>query len=109
MEQAVKDRLEDSEASVLVTTPDLLGRVPENDLPKLEKVVLVGENVEADGRYIDYHEEMKQASEEFDIEWVDLEDGLVLQLYFRFNREAKRCLSCALCDDSALSDGKMGA
>ncbi|MFC0015513.1 MULTISPECIES: acetate--CoA ligase [Allobacillus] len=78
MEQAVKDRLEDSEASVLVTTPELLGRVPENELPKLEKVVLVGEKVEADGRYIDYHAEMKQASEEFDIEWVDLEDGLVL-------------------------------
>ncbi len=36
MEGAVRDRLEDSEAKVLITTPELLERVPLNDLPALK-------------------------------------------------------------------------
>lgn len=76
MEQAVRDRLEDSEAKMLITTPELLERVPEKDLPNLEKVVLIGG--ESSGDYISYEEEMKDASEDFDIEWVDLEDGMLL-------------------------------
>ncbi|SDJ55271.1 acetate--CoA ligase [Salimicrobium halophilum] len=76
MEQAVRDRLEDSEAKMLITTPELLERVPENDLPDLKQVVLVGG--EGSGDYISYEEEMKGASEDFDIEWVDLEDGMLL-------------------------------
>src|SRR5699024_5527148 len=38
MEQAVWDRLEDSEASVLVTTSELLKRVPYKKLPGLKKI-----------------------------------------------------------------------
>jgi len=78
MEQAVRDRLQDSEAKILITTPDLLGRVPQDDLPDLEKIILVGDHQETSDKYIDYKEEMKQASTEFDIEWVDLEDGMVI-------------------------------
>ncbi|MDC3415243.1 acetate--CoA ligase [Terrihalobacillus insolitus] len=78
MEQAVRDRLQDSEATMLITTPDLLYRVPQEDLPDLKKIVLVGDKVEASERYIDYFAEMKQASEDFAIEWVDLEDGMIL-------------------------------
>ncbi|MBD1222279.1 acetate--CoA ligase [Virgibacillus halodenitrificans] len=78
MEQAVRDRLQDSEATVLITTPDLLYRVPQEDLPSLEKIILVGENNESGEQYIDYHEEMKSASEDFAIEWLDLEDGMLL-------------------------------
>ncbi|GLO64236.1 MULTISPECIES: acetate--CoA ligase [Oceanobacillus] len=78
MEQAVGDRLEDSEARVLITTPELLYRVPQDKLPNLEKIVLVGDNSETDDKYIHYDEEMKDASEEFDIVWVDLEDGMLL-------------------------------
>ncbi|HLR61183.1 MAG TPA: acetate--CoA ligase [Lentibacillus sp.] len=78
MEQAVRDRLEDSEASMLVTTPDLLERVPQDDLPDLEKIVLVGDNIESSDKYIDYQQEMKDASADFDIEWVDLEDGMLI-------------------------------
>ncbi|SFD71961.1 acetyl-CoA synthetase [Lentibacillus persicus] len=78
MEQAVRDRLEDSEASMLVTTPDLLERVPQNDLPDLKKIILVGENNESSDKYIDYHQEMKEASTDFNIEWVDLEDGMLI-------------------------------
>lgn len=78
MEQAVQDRLEDSEATMLITTPDLLYRVPQDQLPDLKKVVLVGDSKDIDDSYIDYHAEMKEASDEFDIEWVDLEDGMVI-------------------------------
>ncbi|WP_173918050.1 acetate--CoA ligase [Halobacillus sp. Marseille-Q1614] len=76
MEQAVRDRLEDSEASVLITTPDLLERVPQEELPNLEKIILVGAS--DPGKHISYDEEMAFASEEFEIEWVDLEDGMLL-------------------------------
>ncbi|GAA0439103.1 acetate--CoA ligase [Lentibacillus halophilus] len=78
MEQAVRDRLQDSQASMLVTTPDLLDRVPQEDLPDLEKIVLVGENNETSDKYIDYASEMKEASSEFAMEWVDLEDGMLI-------------------------------
>ncbi len=43
MEGAVRDRLEDSEAKVLVTTPELLERVPVKELPNLKHVFLVGD------------------------------------------------------------------
>ncbi|WP_175615104.1 acetate--CoA ligase [Piscibacillus halophilus] len=78
MEQAVQDRLEDSEAVMLITTPDLLYRVPQDELPNLKKVVLVGDSSDISDGYIDYYEEMESASEDFDIEWVDLEDGMVI-------------------------------
>ncbi|RDW15267.1 acetate--CoA ligase [Oceanobacillus arenosus] len=78
MEQAVRDRLQDSEASVLITTPDLIDRVPQAELPNLEKIIIVGDNVEKNDRYIDYKREMESASEKFAIEWVDLEDGMIL-------------------------------
>ncbi|WP_042220830.1 acetate--CoA ligase [Oceanobacillus manasiensis] len=78
MEQAVRDRLQDSEAKVLITTPDLLERVPQQDLPSLEKIVLVGKGEESSSVYVDYEAEMEQASDEFSIEWVDLEDGMLL-------------------------------
>ncbi|WP_339230788.1 acetate--CoA ligase [Oceanobacillus sp. FSL K6-2867] len=77
MEQAVRDRLQDSEAKVLITTPDLIERIPQEELPQLETIILVGEAGVAH-TYIDYHSEMAQASDEFDIEWVDLEDGMLL-------------------------------
>ncbi|WP_020007481.1 acetate--CoA ligase [Salinicoccus albus] len=76
MEKAVKDRLENSDAKVIVTTPDLLPRIPLDDLPSLEKVVVVGDG--ADDRHIDFDKSMEQASDAFDIEWLDKEDGMIL-------------------------------
>ncbi|ENH98470.1 acetyl-CoA synthetase [Gracilibacillus halophilus YIM-C55.5] len=78
MEQAVRDRLEDSQASMLITTPELLERVPVDELPDLEKIVLVGATGVDVSNYIDFDHEMEGASESFDIEWVDLEDGMVM-------------------------------
>ncbi|MCA0171554.1 acetate--CoA ligase [Bacillus sp. RAR_GA_16] len=78
MEGAVRDRLEDSEAKVLVTTPELLERVPVDELPNLESVVLVGENVEEEGPYIDFYKHFESAEKKLKIEWVDREDGMIL-------------------------------
>ncbi|MBM7660514.1 acetyl-CoA synthetase [Bacillus mesophilus] len=78
MEGAVKDRLLDSEAKVLVTTPSLLERVPLEDLPALKSVILVGENVHEDGMFIDYYAKMKDASKHLEIEWLSKTDGLIL-------------------------------
>jgi acetyl-CoA synthetase len=78
MEQAVRDRLEDSQAVAIVTTPELLPRVPVKDLPHLKHVILVGDNIQADPGQVDFKGEMAQASDELAIEWVDREDGLIL-------------------------------
>lgn len=78
MEGAVKDRLEDSKAKVLVTTPELLGRVPIEELPDLKTIFLVGENVEETETLIDFQKHMHEADHNLDIEWVDREDGLIL-------------------------------
>ncbi|WP_246056087.1 acetate--CoA ligase [Alteribacter natronophilus] len=78
MKDAVKARLEDSEAKFLVTTPDLLPRVPLDELPNLEKVVIVGDDVPAGERFVSYFDKMKAASKESAVKWVDLEDGMIL-------------------------------
>jgi acetyl-CoA synthetase len=76
MEKAVKDRLENSEASTIITTSELVGRVPVDELPDLQHVVVVGDEVDED--HIDFRKLYQDASDEFDIEWLDKEDGLIL-------------------------------
>nr|WP_263312985.1 acetate--CoA ligase [Mammaliicoccus sp. Marseille-Q6498] len=76
MEKAVKDRLENSEAKVIITTKDLVGRIPKDELPHLEHIVIVDEDVSDE--YVDFNKELEQADESFDIEWLDKEDGLIL-------------------------------
>ncbi|MCU4768635.1 acetate--CoA ligase [Bacillus toyonensis] len=78
MEGAVRDRLEDSEAKVLITTPGLLERIPLNDLPALKTVFLVGDNVEEGGKTVAFNPLFEQASKELHIEWLGREDGLIL-------------------------------
>lgn len=79
MEGAVRDRLEDSEAIAIVTTPQLLPRVPVAELPALKHVILVSEDeLTLEEGQVDYHKEMASASDKLDIEWVDREDGLIL-------------------------------
>jgi len=80
MEEAVRDRLQDSGAVMLITTPELKTRVPVKDLPALKHIILVGHK---QGEPLAPHEhswdaEMAEAPEKFDIEWVDLEDPLIL-------------------------------
>lgn len=78
MEGAVRDRLEDSEAKVLVTTPELLNRVPLDDLPALKHVFVVGENVNENEKIIDFYKKFEAADSKLEIEWVDRQDGLIL-------------------------------
>ncbi|WP_446663270.1 acetate--CoA ligase [Geobacillus sp. CCR] len=78
MEGAVRDRLEDSGAKAIITTPELLPRVPVGDLPELKYVFLVGDGIVEEGPYIDLKKRMNEASKHFDIEWVDRQDGLIL-------------------------------
>lgn len=76
MEKAVTDRLENSEAKVIITTNTLLPRIPVDQLPHLETVVVVDDDVGDD--YVDFNKEMKAASTDFDMEWLNLDDGLIL-------------------------------
>ncbi|WP_068781958.1 acetate--CoA ligase [Paenibacillus sp. GM2] len=78
METAVKDRLEDSGATAIITTPALLPRIKRDELPLLKTVFVVGENVAEDENTLDYHAKMKQASPEAEIEWLNREDGMIL-------------------------------
>ncbi|MBY0098974.1 acetate--CoA ligase [Mesobacillus maritimus] len=78
MEGAVRDRLQDSEAKVLVTTPELLKRVPVEELPALKHIFLVGSDVEESGNFIHFNQKLAEASKSLQIEWVDKNDGLIL-------------------------------
>lgn len=76
MEKAVKDRLENSDAKVIITTNSLLPRIPKDDLPNLETIIVVDENVSDE--YVDFNTEMEHASDQFEIEWLNQDDGLIL-------------------------------
>lgn len=78
MEAAVYDRLHDSDAKVLVTTPELLKRVPLDKLPTIEKVFLVGDDIEETDSIKDLTKQMQNAEKTFDVVWVEREDGMIL-------------------------------
>lgn len=78
MEGAVYDRLMDSEATAIITTPALLSRVPLEKLPHLKTVFVVGENIEETDKILDFNKYFAEASQDFDIQWVDKEDGSLL-------------------------------
>ncbi|MEG7280712.1 acetate--CoA ligase [Bacillus sp. 0909A] len=79
MEGAVKDRLQNSEAKVVVTTPELLERIPVDKLPDLQRIFIVGGRAEKSGaNIIDYDEAAKHESTRLDIEWMDKKDGYLL-------------------------------
>src|SRR5699024_7257645 len=59
MEKAVGDRLENSEAKVIVTTNSLLPRIPVDKLPNLETIIVVDNDV--DRAYVDFNSEFEQA------------------------------------------------
>ena len=78
MEEAVYDRLYDSEAKAIVTTPELLGRVPVDKLPKLETIFLVGEDIEENKKIVDFKLHLKTASPRFEIEWMTKDEPTLL-------------------------------
>ncbi|MEC0090084.1 acetate--CoA ligase [Paenibacillus macquariensis] len=78
METAVKDRLVDSSAVALITTPQLLGRISKSETPDLKHIIVVGELENPDDSVISYHAEMEVASEELELEWLNRDDGLII-------------------------------
>ncbi len=92
MGEAVKDRMQDSQAVALVTTPELRERVPVNELPDLKDIIYVLSDKHSEDEYkhekdhgvpraltlINYHAAMKKMSDKFDIVWGGLEDPLIL-------------------------------
>ncbi len=79
---AVKDRLEDSGAKVLVTSPELWAKVAHirAELPALEKVVLVTRrtSAEASGGVVLWDEAIAGQSDEFETVDTDTEDYSVM-------------------------------
>lgn len=75
---AVRDRLQNSETRVLITTPELKERVDTVlwELPKLEYIVLVNnkEEYELEERDVCYTTLIKDASDKFEMEWMESED-----------------------------------
>jgi len=81
--EAVMDRLEDSGAKALVTTPDLkASSVDEiiDSLPELEHVIVAKSGgIELTGeRTVSFEEEMKSASATHETEWMDREDPVMM-------------------------------
>lgn len=78
MERAIKDRLEDAEGKVIVTSPELLDRIPVHDLPDLKSIILVGaDEVDQGRRQVSYQEVMASNSEQV-MAWMDLDDAMTL-------------------------------
>ncbi|MBI3253055.1 MAG: acetate--CoA ligase [Candidatus Omnitrophica bacterium] len=84
MEEALFDRLSNSEASAVVTAPALLSRIPFKKLPSLKHLFLAGEKdaagFECPGGVDahDYFEEVQSASPSLAPVWLSLDDGLVI-------------------------------
>ncbi len=91
MEGAIYDRLFDSEAKAIFTTLRLLERIPIQDLPHLERIIVVGEDIVEEGHVVDFYKQMAQASESFAIEWVDLEDGMMIHYTSGSTGKPKGC------------------
>lgn len=93
MEGAVKDRLENSEAKVVVTTPELLERIPVDKLPHLQHVFVVGERLRA-ARISSIM--MKQRNRKAQ-DWISngwIKRRLSASLYIRFHWYAKGRVAC---------------
>ncbi len=78
MEDAVKDRLYDSGAVAVITTPELKERIKKECLPALEHIILVGAKDKLQKGEVSYEKAMKKASKNLKITWMDREDPLIL-------------------------------
>ena len=81
--EAVKDRLEDSGAKVLITSPRLKKKVNTifSELPKLERIIIVNKKaipIVYGINEVSYEKEMDKASDSFDIEHTSRNDYSVM-------------------------------
>lgn len=78
VEDAIVTRLSDSDATALITTKSLLSKVPVDKLPSLRYVLVIGDDITEDGKYFDFKRRIDEAISEFEIEWLQLNDGMIL-------------------------------
>ncbi len=78
MEQAIQDRLSDSEAVVCVTSPPLKTRIPLGQLPALRHLVLVGASGPLAANEASYEALMAQGADWLEPEWLTVDDGLII-------------------------------
>ena len=78
MEQAIRDRLSDSEAIVCVTSPALKSRIPLAALPALKRLVLVGAAGSLAANEVSYEEMMASGPDVVEPEWLSVDDGLII-------------------------------
>ena len=78
MEQAVEDRLGNSEAILCVTSPTLKSRIPLSKLPDLKQLILVGATGALAPREIHYAQAMAGAPDWCEPEWLTIDDGLII-------------------------------
>ncbi len=78
MEQAVEDRLGNSEAVACVTTPALKARIPQAKLPALKQLVLVGASGALAANEVSYEQAMATAQDWLEPEWLTVDDGLII-------------------------------
>jgi len=77
MEDAVKDRLLDSGAIAVVTTPHLLSRIPSNKLPNLKYSILVGaEQAENESQLL--FDDLMDSVADFSVEWGTRETPMLI-------------------------------
>ncbi|MDR4497550.1 MAG: acetate--CoA ligase [Candidatus Scalindua sp.] len=78
--EAIMDRLLDSNAKAIITTPELNQRLNEvkDQLPMLKNVILVGAKDILNEDELSYESEMNKASEVCKMRWVDPEDYLYI-------------------------------
>ncbi len=78
MQQAVQDRLGNSEANVCITTPALKSRIPLAELPALKKLLLVGASDGLAPNESSYESLTAKAPDWLEPEWLTVDDGLVI-------------------------------
>ena len=78
MEQAIQDRLGDSESVICVTSAKLKGRIPLAKLPALKRLILVGASGKPADNEVSYEQAMEQAEDWLEPEWLTVDDGLVI-------------------------------
>ncbi|MGR3309791.1 MAG: acetate--CoA ligase, partial [Candidatus Brocadiales bacterium] len=78
--EAIRDRLKDSEAKVLITTPELKKRIDvvRNELPHLEHILIVGAKNNLAKGEVSYETALSDVTENCEIEWVDAETPLYM-------------------------------
>jgi acetyl-CoA synthetase len=92
MEQAVEDRLGNSEAVVCVTAPGLKGRIPLAKLPDLKRLILVGSTGPLAADEVSYEQEMGRAQDWLEPEWLTVDDGLIIHYTSGSTGKAKGAL-----------------